>query len=110
MGIKKASLYSLFDYVAEFVALVSACKEVEWLRNLLYEIPLWPKPMLPLSIRYDSASVLARAYNNVYNSNSRHIGLRHSYQRQLIKDGVIIVDFIRPAQNLADPLTKGLAI
>jgi len=65
--------------------------------------------MSPLSLRCDSASVLARANNNVYNGKSRHIGLRHSYVRQLIKDGVITMGFVRSAQNLADPLTKGFA-
>nr|GEY22770.1 zinc finger, CCHC-type [Tanacetum cinerariifolium] len=34
----------------EFVALVAAGKEAEWLRNLIHEIPIWPKPMAPISI------------------------------------------------------------
>jgi hypothetical protein len=38
-----------------------------------------------------------------------HIGLRHSYARQLLTDGVITIDFVRSVQNLVDPLTKGLA-
>jgi len=45
----------------------------------------------------------------MYNGKSMHIGLRHSYVRQLIKDGVITVDYVRSTQNLVDPLTKGLA-
>jgi hypothetical protein len=93
---------------AEFVALGSASKEAEWLKDLLYDIPLWPKPMSPISIHCDSESILARAYSQVYNGKSRHIGLRHSYVRQLIGDGVITVDYVRSSQNLADPLTKGL--
>ena len=36
-------------------------------------------------------------------------GLRHAYVHQLIKDGVITVDFVQSNKNLADPLTKGLA-
>ncbi|GKB65679.1 zinc finger, CCHC-type containing protein [Tanacetum coccineum] len=47
---------------AEFVALAAAGKEAEWLRNLIYEIPLWPKPISPISIHYDSATTLAKAY------------------------------------------------
>ena len=30
---------------SEFVALAAAGKEAEWLRNLVYEIPLWTKPI-----------------------------------------------------------------
>ena len=44
----------------------------------------------------------------MYNGKSMHIGLRHSYVRQLIKYGVITVDYVRSTQNLVDPLTKGL--
>nr|GEW15377.1 zinc finger, CCHC-type [Tanacetum cinerariifolium] len=29
---------------SEFVALAASSNEAEWLRNLVYEIPLWPKP------------------------------------------------------------------
>ena len=94
---------------AEFVALASCSKEAEWLRNLLLEIPIWPKPVPPLSLHCDSEATLSRAYSQIYNGKYRHIGLRHSYVRQLLIDGVITINFVRYFQNLADPLTKGLA-
>ncbi|GJY91338.1 zinc finger, CCHC-type containing protein [Tanacetum coccineum] len=34
----------------EFVALATAGKEAEWLINLIHEIPIWPKPIPPISI------------------------------------------------------------
>ncbi|GKB57611.1 zinc finger, CCHC-type containing protein [Tanacetum coccineum] len=64
----------------KFVALAAAGKEVEWLRNLIYEIPLWPKLISPISIHSDSAATLAKAYY-----------------------------FVQFQQNMADHLTKGLA-
>lgn len=94
---------------SEFVALAACSKEAEWLRHLLLEIPLWPKPMPPVSIHCDSQATLSRAYGQIYNGKSRHIGLRHSYVRQLLTDGIITVDYVKSSQNLADPLTKGLA-
>ena len=45
---------------AEFVALASRCKNVEWLRNLLIEIFIWPKPMPPASIHCDSEATLSK--------------------------------------------------
>ncbi|XP_076901430.1 peroxisomal 2,4-dienoyl-CoA reductase [(3E)-enoyl-CoA-producing]-like [Bidens hawaiensis] len=36
---------------SKFVALVATGKKAEWLRNLIYEIPLWPKPISPISLR-----------------------------------------------------------
>ncbi|GKB07119.1 zinc finger, CCHC-type containing protein [Tanacetum coccineum] len=62
---------------SKFVALAAAGKEAEWLKNLLLEIPLWVKPMAPISIRCDSAATLAKAYSQVYNGKSRHLGVRH---------------------------------
>ena len=94
---------------AEFIALAAASKEAEWLKNLLYDIPIWPKPISPISICCDNEATLAKAYSQVYNGKSRHIGLRHSFVRQLISDGVITVTFVRSSENLADPLTKSLA-
>ena len=94
---------------SEFVALAVASKEAEWLWDLVYEIPLWSKPIAPISIHCDSAPTLAKAYSQVYNGKSRHLGVRHSMIRDLIMNGVISVEFVRSQQNLADHLTKGLA-
>ncbi|GJX98294.1 zinc finger, CCHC-type containing protein [Tanacetum coccineum] len=94
---------------SEFVALAAAGKEVEWLKNLLLEIPLWVKPIALISILCDSAATLAKAYSQMYNGKSRHLGVRHSMIRELITNGVIFIEFVRSQQNLADHLTKGLA-
>ncbi|GJY07448.1 zinc finger, CCHC-type containing protein [Tanacetum coccineum] len=94
---------------SEFVALAAACKEAEWLKNLLLEIPLWSKPIAPISICCDGAATLANAYSQMYNGKSRHLGVRHSMIHELITNGVVSIEFVRSQQNLADHLTKGLA-
>ncbi|GJU81748.1 zinc finger, CCHC-type containing protein [Tanacetum coccineum] len=48
---------------SEFVALAAAGKEAKWLKNLPLEIPLWVKPLTPISIYCDSAATLAKAYS-----------------------------------------------
>ncbi|GJR89293.1 zinc finger, CCHC-type containing protein [Tanacetum coccineum] len=90
-------------------ALAAAGKEAEWLRNLIHEIPIWPKPISPISIHCDSAATLAKAYSQIYNGKSRHLGVRHSMIRELIMNGVISIEFVQSQHNLADHLTKGLA-
>nr|GEV82452.1 zinc finger, CCHC-type [Tanacetum cinerariifolium] len=87
----------------------SAGKEAKWLKNLLLEIFLWVKPTEHISIRCDSASTLAKAYSQMYNRKSRHLGVRHNMIHELITNGVISIEFVRSQQNLADHLTKGLA-
>nr|GEU57599.1 zinc finger, CCHC-type [Tanacetum cinerariifolium] len=51
---------------SEFVALAATDKEDEWLRNLILEIPLWSKPIAHISIRFDSAPTMAKAYSQMY--------------------------------------------
>ncbi|GJT90086.1 zinc finger, CCHC-type containing protein [Tanacetum coccineum] len=90
-------------------AFAAAGKKAEWLRNLVHEILIWPKPIAPISIRCDSVATLAKAYSQIYNGKSRHLGVRHSMIRELIRNGVISFEFVRSQHNLADHLTKGLA-
>ena len=56
---KKQTCISDSTMATEFVALASSRKEAEWLRNLLLEIPVWPKPMALVSLRCDSQATLS---------------------------------------------------
>ncbi|KAH9768292.1 Integrase catalytic domain-containing protein [Citrus sinensis] len=106
---KKQTCITHSTMESEFIALAAAGKEAEWLRNLLFDIMLWPQPMPSISLYCDSEATLSRAYNKVYNGKSRHISLRHEYVKQLIADGVINIVYVRTNKNLADLLTKGLS-
>ena len=94
---------------AEFIALASAANEAEWLRNLMFEIPLLPKPISPVAIHSDCTTALGRAYSQVYNGKSRHIALRHSLVQDLIIHGVITLDYVNTKFNLADFFTKAMS-
>nr|GEV41592.1 zinc finger, CCHC-type [Tanacetum cinerariifolium] len=85
---KKQTCVTSSTIKSKFVALATAGKEAKWLKNLLFEIPLWLKPMAPISIRCDSVATLANAYSQMYNGKSRHLGVRHSMIRELITNGV----------------------
>ena len=94
---------------SEFMALAAVGKEATWLRNLVHEIPVWPKLISLICIHCDSASTLAKAFSQCYNGKSRHLGLRHSSVRELITQGVITIVYVRIHRNLADHLTNSLA-
>ncbi|GKD27923.1 zinc finger, CCHC-type containing protein [Tanacetum coccineum] len=51
----------------------------------------------------------SRAYSQMYNGQSIHLGVRHNMIRGLIINVVVSIKFVRSQQNLADHLTKGLA-
>ncbi|CAM8885319.1 unnamed protein product [Rhodiola kirilowii] len=92
---KKQTSISSSTIESKFIALAAALKEVEWLKNMIHEIPLWERPVSPISIHCDSAATLAKVYSHVYNGKSRHLGVRHSAVRELITHGVISVDFVK---------------
>nr|GEX14974.1 zinc finger, CCHC-type [Tanacetum cinerariifolium] len=106
---KKQTYITVSTMEYEFVALTAAGKEAEWLRNLIHDISIWPKPIASISIHCDSTATLTKAYSQIYNGKSRHLGVRHSMIRELIMNGVISIEFVRLQHNLADHLTKGLA-
>ncbi|GKC75801.1 zinc finger, CCHC-type containing protein, partial [Tanacetum coccineum] len=92
-----------------WVFLLAAGKEAEWLKNLLLEIPLWSNRIAHISICCDGAATLAKAYSQMYNEKSRHLGVRHNMIRKFITNGVISIEFVRSQPNLVDRLTKRLA-
>uniref|UniRef100_A0A2N9GK43 Reverse transcriptase Ty1/copia-type domain-containing protein n=1 Tax=Fagus sylvatica TaxID=28930 RepID=A0A2N9GK43_FAGSY len=106
---KKQSCISHLTMESEFIALALTGKEAEWLRNMLYDIELWPQPMSAISIYCNSQATMSEAYSKIYNGKSRHISLKHEYVRQLIEDGVISIVNVKSSGNLADPFTKGLS-
>ena len=94
---------------SEFIALATVGKEVEWLRNMLLDIELWPQPIPAISVYCNSEATLGKAYNKMYNGKSRHISLRRDYIRQLIESGTISIVYVRSNSNLANPLTKAVS-
>ena len=94
---------------AELIALASASEEANWLRDLLYEIPLWEEPIPPILIHCDSIAAIGRVKNRYYNSKSRLIRRKHSTVRSYLSNGIITVDYIKSNDNLANPFTKALA-
>jgi hypothetical protein len=74
---KKQTCISHFTVESEFIAMVVAGKEVEWLRNMLLDVKLWPQTMSVISLYCDSEVVMSRAYSNIYDGKSRHISIQH---------------------------------
>ncbi|GJW02817.1 zinc finger, CCHC-type containing protein [Tanacetum coccineum] len=93
---KKQTCITSSTMESEFVALAATGKETEWLRNLILEILLCSKPIAPISILYDSAATLEKAYSQMYNGKSRHLGVRHSMIHELIMNGMVSIEFVRP--------------
>jgi len=85
-----------------------AGQEAKWLKGLLTDTPLWGKQSTPISLHCHSQAAIKVMHNSVYNEKKRHIRIRHGAVTQLLKHGVISLEYVRSKKNLVDPLTKGL--
>ncbi|KAK4386392.1 hypothetical protein Sango_2509800 [Sesamum angolense] len=92
---------------SEFIALELAGQEVEWLRNLVGDIPLWVLSV-PVSLHCDSQAAIGIVKNYAYNDRRRHIHIKLAAVKELLKNGIISLAYVRSERNLVDPLTKGL--
>ncbi|GKB58391.1 hypothetical protein Tco_0914577 [Tanacetum coccineum] len=66
---KKQICITSLTMESEFIALVVAGMEAEWLKNLLLEISSWSKPITPISIRCDSDATLEKTYSQMSQQN-----------------------------------------
>lgn len=106
---KKQQIIAKSTMEAELIALASASEEAGWLRDLLFEMPMWEKPVPPILIHCDSTAAIGRVQSKYYNGKSRSVRRKHSTVRSYLSKGAINIDYVRSGDNLADPLTKALA-
>jgi hypothetical protein len=106
---KKQTRISHSTMESKFIAIVIISKKAEWLRNILFDIKLWPQLMSVISLYCDSETTMSRAYSIIYNGKSRYISIQHGYIRELISNRAITIVYVKSVNNLANPLTKGLS-
>ena len=103
---------------SEFVALELTGTEAEWLRNFLANIPFKKDDLLsniPLNnddlvpsvyIHCDCRAAITIAKNKSYNCKGRQMKLRHDVIKQLLRDEIIFINYVKLELNLIDSLTK----
>ena len=95
---------------AELIALDTSCVEAEWLRELLMDLPVVDKPVPAVLMNCDNQTVIAKAKSSKDNMKStKHIRRRLKSVKKSRNSGVITLDYIQTAKNMADPFTKGLS-
>ncbi|KAK9691301.1 hypothetical protein RND81_09G188100 [Saponaria officinalis] len=104
----KQSIISRSTMEAEIVALDTACMEAEFLKSLLFDLPMLSKPIPPISMNCDCQAAISKVTSKNFNEKRRHLRVRHKSIKHMISHGVISLDFVRTNDNIADPFTKGL--
>ncbi|KAK4389897.1 Retrovirus-related Pol polyprotein from transposon TNT 1-94 [Sesamum angolense] len=80
-------------------------QEAEWLRNLVGDIPLWGSSVID-SLHYDSQVATRIVKNYAYNGKRRHIRIKHGAVKELLKNGIISLDYIYYNYNLNKEMVR----
>ena len=95
---------------AELTTLDTTTVEAEWLRELLIDLPIVEKPISAILMNCDNHTVIVKVNSSKDNmKSSRHVKRRLKSVRKLKNSGVIALDYVQTAKNLADQFTKGLS-
>ena len=74
------------------------------------DLPLVEKPVPAILMNCDNQTVITKVKSSKDNMKSnKHIRMRLKALRKLRNSGVIALDYVHTAKNLADPFTKGLS-
>ncbi|KAI3472572.1 hypothetical protein Pfo_029356 [Paulownia fortunei] len=95
---------------AEYIAASDAAKEAVWIRNFIQGLDVIPSIVDPVMIYCDNNGAIAQAKEPRSHQRSKHIMRRYHLIREIIGRGDVIVDRVASAENVADPLTKPLAL
>ena len=88
---------------AELTALDTASVEVEWLRELLMNLPVVEKHIPAISMNCDNQTVIIKVNSSKDNMKStRHIKRRLKSIRKLRNSVVIALDYVHMSKNLVD--------
>ena len=91
---------------AELVALDSATRELEFLRQVALDFGL--KVELPVPMLQDNLSTIRIVESGRFSSRTRHLNVRYHYTHDLVKDGVVRIQKIDTKFIPSDALTKAL--
>lgn len=101
----KQKTVALSSTEAEYMAIIDACKEAIYLRNLINEIH---GGFNCITVYNDNQGANKLCYNPVFHERSKHIDIRYHFIRDNIEKGIVKVDYLNTNEMIADVLTKSL--
>jgi hypothetical protein len=93
---------------AEYIAMYAAIQEVQWARQLLEEWGL--RVQRPTIVYSDNRAAVAIGTNDVHHTMKKHMKVKYHYVKETVESGDNKLVWIETKEQLADILTKPLAI
>ena len=89
---------------AEYVAVSEGVKEIKVLYQMLRSMEI--KVPLPIKVQVDNVGAIWLANNSSVSERTKHVYLRAHFVRDMIKDQVIEINFLKSAENDSNIMTK----
>ena len=102
---KKQNSILLSTAEVEYIAAGSYCTQLLWMQKLLHDYGICREH---LTVYCDNTSVINISKNLVQHSRTKHIEIRHHFIRELVKNGILTLEFIHTDDQKADLFTKPL--
>ncbi|GJS67073.1 hypothetical protein Tco_0681637 [Tanacetum coccineum] len=102
---KKQKSTAISTIEAKYIAMSGCCAQILWMRSQLtdYEFVFNKIPLY-----CDNRSAITLCCNNIQHSRSKHIDIRHHFNREQVEKGVVKLYFMTMDYQLADIFTKAL--
>ena len=89
---------------AEYVAVSEVVKEIKFLYQMLTSMEI--KVPLPIKVQVDNVGVIWLVHYSSVSETTKHVDLRAHFVRDMIKDQVIEINFVKSAEIDSDIMTK----
>ena len=89
---------------SEYVAVSEVVNEIKFLYQMLRSMEI--KVPLPIKVQVDNVGAIWLANNSSVSERTKHVDFRPHFVRDMIKDQVIEINVVKPAENDSDIMTK----
>ncbi|CAI0547259.1 unnamed protein product [Linum tenue] len=107
---KKQPIVTLSTTEAEFIAAAYCVAHCVWLRRILESVGWSSSVAEKTTILCDNSSAIKLSRNPVLHGRSKHIDVRFHFIRELVKEGVVELEYCRSEEQVADIMTKALKL
>ena len=102
---KKQNFMSLSTAEAEYIAAVSCCTQLLWMKKLLHDYEI---PQDTMCVFYDNTSAINLSKNPIQHSKSKHIEIYYHFIWDLVEEKVVCLELIHTNNQKVDIFTKPL--
>ena len=91
---------------AEYVALSKICAELMFIKQILEFLGI--EVELPIVVEVDNLGAIYMANNETVGGRTRHVDTRYHFVKEFVKNGMVMVVFVKSEDNDADIMTKNV--